>query len=275
MGWLKRLKKDGDGKSGHVQNEPVSDAEKPGREKIMGDRQTELGAIEKEILKKRAALTSLFDKLGSVKEEYENAVDNLMDTKKRRNDKRKEVELLTQQQQRLLEQIGSAHLRLDAANIEIMEKKKITAELDKAGVVLAETKSEIAKSQSHADRIREKIIGSQSALDQIVARQQQAEIDLEKTADLLKGAKFEIANLDSIRAGQSSTMEEKNIQEPAVTDKAADKQVVEAASAVVASMTQKLRTAEKELAIIKKVLENERREHAITREKLAKSQSKP
>ena len=52
--------------------------------------------------------------------------------------------------------------------------------------------------------------------------------------------------------------------------KIAEKHVVEAASAVVASMSQKLKAAENELNIVKKVLEKERKEHSITREKLEK-----
>ncbi|MDI1495488.1 MAG: hypothetical protein K8823_796 [Cenarchaeum symbiont of Oopsacas minuta] len=48
------------------------------------------------------------------------------------------------------------------------------------------------------------------------------------------------------------------------------KSVVEAASAVVASMSQKLRSAENELAVIKGLLQKERHAHGVTLEKLSK-----
>ena len=46
--------------------------------------------------------------------------------------------------------------------------------------------------------------------------------------------------------------------------------MVEAASAVVASMTQKLRSAENELTVVKSLLQKERQAHETTRKKFAK-----
>ena len=46
--------------------------------------------------------------------------------------------------------------------------------------------------------------------------------------------------------------------------------MVEAASAVVASMTQKLRSAENELTVVKSLLQKERQAHEATRKKFAK-----
>ena len=51
---------------------------------------------------------------------------------------------------------------------------------------------------------------------------------------------------------------------------AESKSVVEAASAVVASMTQKLRSAENELTVVKSLLQKERQAHEVTRKKFAK-----
>ena len=50
-----------------------------------------------------------------------------------------------------------------------------------------------------------------------------------------------------------------------------NKHIVEAASAVVASINQKLKTTENELETVKKLLDKERKDHSTTREKIEKS----
>ncbi|MDX1533774.1 MAG: hypothetical protein R3230_06195, partial [Nitrosopumilaceae archaeon] len=118
---------------------------------------------------------------------------------------------------------------------------------------------------------------SQSILDQVKEKQKQAEIELQNTSERLKNARSEMQNLASQSESKQSEIglakKEMSFIASELSSagaKNAEKHVVEAASAVVASMSQKLKAAQNELEILKKVLEKERQEHNATREKLQK-----
>jgi chromosome segregation ATPase len=246
--------------------------------------ENELSYLQKEIRDKTENLESISKKLASVKEEYDIAVSNLMSTKKEINQKRMEIETIQKDHEEILEKIGIIKGQLESANKQYDEKKAKLDQLEDADANLSEVKKNIAQSNEEYSTIRAQIEETQAILDQVKIKQQEAEVELQNTNSRLKNAREEFSRTQTQKQLQASntTMAKKEIQFienelSSIGSKKESKNVIEAASAVVASMNEKLRAAQKELDVVKRVLEKERKEHQETKhqlEELKKSNSK-
>ena len=233
--------------------------------------QNELDAIESEIKKKNDNLKSISKKLASVKEEYDIAVANLMKTKKDWQKKKIENEALQKDHEEILLKIGKSKSDLDNIDNKFAEEKKKLEELDKVDTALAEVKAEVEKNKTESASLKQQILQSQQIYDQVKAKQTEAETELNNTHSRIKNVREEILKLQA--QGQASLISNETQSIQAETGEAS-KNVVEAASAVVANTKHKLMLVQKELDIVKKLLEKERKEHQQTKEKLEEMQSK-
>lgn len=237
--------------------------------------ESELSFLQKEIQEKTENLESISKKLTSVKEEYDVAVSNLMLTKKEINQKKAEVDTIRKDHGELLEQIGAIKGQLESVNTQYKEKKSKLEELEDADTTLAEVKKNIESSNEEYGSIRGKIEETQAILDQVKIKQREAEIELQNTNSTLKNAREELTRVQNQTQVQKTDggMAKREIQFiekelSGLSNKKESKNVIEAASAVVASMNDKLRAAQKELDVIKRVLEKERKEHQETKREL-------
>ena len=126
------------------------------------------------------------------------------------------------------------------------------AEMQRAKSLLQEMKGEITSQQEKNINLKKQIQASENMLQK-----------LEKEKKSV---------LESVRNAEKSLKVQPvaKIEDAKNPPPAENKSVVEAASAVVASMTQKLRSAENELTVVKSLLQKERQAHEATRKKFAK-----
>lgn len=237
--------------------------------------ENELSYLQNEIRDKTENLESISKKLASVKEEYDTAVSNLMSTKKEINQKRSEIEIIQKDHEVILEKIGTIKGQLESVNTQYNEKKSKLDELEDADASLAEVKKNIAQSNEEYGTIRGQIEETQAILDQVKIKQREAEVELQNTNSRLKNARDEIVRIQTEKQLQKtdSGIANKEMQFienelSTIGSKKESKNVIEAASAVVASMNDKLRAAQKELDVVKRVLEKERKEHQETKQQL-------
>ncbi|MDH3618829.1 MAG: DNA repair protein, partial [Nitrosopumilus sp.] len=119
--------------------------------------------------------------------------------------------------------------------------------------------------------IKEKISEGQSILHEIKSQEIQTQKKLEEITSRLYNAQEELG--DSGNTG-IFTEKEKDFIKEQIGEKQDTKGIIEAASVVAASLKSKLSMAQKELETVQQLLEKERKEHELTKEKLNKIQNK-
>ncbi len=266
-----------DEESGTIKEEEIQPEVKiKSHEDILKEQyENELSYLQKEIRDKTENLESISKKLASVKEEYDIAVSNLMSTKKEINQKRNEIETIQKDHKEILEKIGVIKGQLESVNKQYTEKKSKLDQLEDADASLSEVKKNIAQSNEEYGTIRAQIEETQAILDQVKIKQQEAEVELQNTNSRLKNAREEFSRIQTQKQLQefNPVMAKKEVQFienelSSIGNKKESKNVIEAASAVVASMKDKLMAAQKELDVLKRVLEKERKEHQETKQQL-------
>jgi chromosome segregation ATPase len=209
---------------------------------------------------------SIPKKLELINQEYSSVVKNLMISKRELNTVKKDIEKSNQEYDNLVLKTKSARMELLKTKNELTEKnnglKKITGEYGKQSLVI----EEINRSKKELSEIKEKIevynnelesikiqADNSPQLNSMKSEKKKLENEIGQKRNELKSAKKELETVENQKS--TSVMRGK------------PDQVVEAASAVVASMNQKLQITLKELNAVKQALDTERKRHENTNNK--------
>jgi len=244
-------------------------AEVKSPEQIQKERaQTEIEFINQEIQNKTDNLNSISQKHFAVKEEYDSIVSKLMSTKKELQEKNIEFETMTSQLDELSEKLKNTMTHFESVETENQEKKIVIEELRKSKLELDSIKSQIEKHKSELESLKSKTpSGIQSKLDHTKLMQTQAIKQLEELNSKIKAVRQEMEILQAKNQAKKNEIEVaqnelKFIENELLTvGEKNSKSVVEAASKIVSSLNTKIQTAQKEIDILKNVLQRERKEH--------------
>lgn len=207
----------------------------------------ELEEIEDEIESKKQHLESVSKKLADVKQEYDLAVENLIHVKKELIVKNKELSSLRS--------ISSPNSPKIATPGQLKESVEI--------------EEKIKKEKNKLDDIQTQIKESKVEFDAVKNEQHKSESKLIEVQALLKKSEKELGNIEFNKKEllRDIQLEQKKSKDkgkkPAENNNS--KQVIEAASAAITSMKNKLKMTETELATVKQILEKERKEHQETK----------
>ena len=192
-----------------------------------------------------------------VKKEYDELVGNLMASKRELKKIRSDIQTSKNEYEQLVSKIKSERMLLLKVNNEMKEMdentKKTKEEYQKQGLVI----QEVNNSKKELSEIREEIKKYNNELELVKTK-------TENTPQLIslkeEKKKLEDEIMQKRKDVQTHVKELKFIQNEMIDtgNKERSTKVVDAASAVVASMNQKLQTTLTELNAVKKALENER-----------------
>ena len=216
----------------------------------------EKNQVEVKIQKKEPE--SLSTKFESVKQEYNVTIKNLMDAKKVLNGIKEDIQKSNSEYANIISKIKLTRVELLKANSELQKKTEdtgktvedykkqnlLTEEISNSKKELSEIKDEIKKYNSELESVR---TNADNSPDFKKMREEKEKLENEikqKRKDLESGFREIKFIKDEMAKSSKSEGTEK---------------IVDAASAVVASMNQKLQTTLTELDAVKKALENERR----------------
>ena len=200
---------------------------------------------------------SLSTKFESAKQEYNVTIKNLMDAKKVLNGIKEDIQKSNSEYADIISKIKSTRVELLNTNSELQEKteeigktteeqrKKDTLiqEINNSKRELSEIKDEIKKYNGELESVRTKMDNSPNVKKMKEEREQIENEIIQKRKELDSGFRELKFIKDEMAKSSKSEGTEK---------------IVDAASAVVASMNQKLQTTLTELNAVKKALEDER-----------------
>ena len=197
-----------------------------------------LDSLQNKINVQQEHLDSISKKLEVVKGEYGEVISSLMSAKKELAEKRKEISLL----------------------------KSLSQDEQK-------------KSKKGDSLEFKKQLEMEDVLNDFMIKQEEVEKQLQKTNSKLKDARLELENIEGKKHKIFEGLIKKNNEKIPTSKKLSNqkndsKSVVQAASAVIATMHTKLTKAEKELETMVKLLEEEREEHQKTKKELDNLKSK-
>lgn len=230
----------------------------------------ELERIILEIGQKRGQLLEIEAKLKSVAGEYSTTVSELMSIRKEANEEKGHITSL-QRQQKIM--------RTKVAELEgqMAEKEKIASQVQKTRILLSELDKKADEQKKALARMQQMTADETEKQKAVSLRRIQEDAQYR---DLLKRVNLLKAGADARRgpdapgrgggAGAGGRQMVKKDTTVAATYGNDPRNVVEAASVVVASMKARLVRVQKELETVKRLLKDERLEHQKTRERLAK-----
>ena len=212
--------------------------------------------VEIKILKKEPE--PLSTKFESAKQEYNVTIKNLMDTKKVLNGIKEDIQKSNSEYADIISKIKSTRVELLKANSELQEKTEeigktteeqrkkdsLIQEINNSKMELSEMKEEIKKHNIELESVRTKVDNSPDVKEMNVEREKIENEIIQKRKELDSGFR----ELKFIKDEMAKSSKNEGTEK-----------IVDAASAVVASMNQKLQTTLTELDAVKKALENERR----------------
>ena len=144
-------------------------------------------------------------------------------------------------------------------------------EFGKTKEKLSTIKQELEENSKKIEEIKKEITQEQDSLHAIKKQHIDAEKELDEANSRLYNAKEELDKKDKFQDTSILTTDEKEfIQGSTTTNQKSSAGIIEAASAVVGSLKSKLSMAQKELEAVQLLLEKEREEHEVTRQKLEK-----
>jgi len=236
LNWFKRNKpKEGKSpKDKPSQNEEIKLEVEQFHEEQIDNSQYKNGSeeLENETESKKQHLESISKKLKDVKQEYDLAVENLIHVKKDLIMKNKEL---------------SSFRAISSSN----PPKAATSDQLKESIELEDIQTQIKKSKVELDVVKNEEHKSQSKLIEVQALLKKSEKEL---------GRIELNKKELLKDIQLEQKKSKN-KEKKPDENKESKRVIEAASAAIASMKNKLKIAETELATVKQILEKERKEH--------------
>jgi chromosome segregation ATPase len=212
--------------------------------------------VEIKILKKEPEPFST--KFESAKQEYNVTIKNLMDTKKVLNGIKEDIQKSNSEYADIISKIKSTRVELLKANSELQEKTEeigktteeqrkkdsLIQEINNSKMELSEMKEEIKKHNIELESVRTKVDNSPDVNKMKGEREKIENEIIQKRKELDSGFR----ELKFIKDEMAKSSKNEGTEK-----------IVDAASAVVASMNQKLQTTLTELDAVKKALENERR----------------
>jgi len=221
-------------------------------EKIESDKKNQ---IRVKIGKKESDPLSM--KFESVKQEYNVIIKNLMDAKKELKNINENIQKSNSEYNDIISKTKSARVELLNANSELQKKTeedgKVTEEYKKQKLLIQETNS----SKKELSEIKDEIVKYGKELESV-----RTNVDNSPDIKKLKEEREKIENeINKKRMELESGFRElKFIKDEMAKSSKNDgsEKIVDAASAVVASMNQKLQTVLTELNAVKKALEDER-----------------
>jgi len=226
--------------------------------------ETGVESLQNEFRTKQEEMTTITEKIQSVKEEYDTTVSNLMSIKKEFNQKKMELDIVQREYRETREKNKNAQQIKDTKSINEFNKtekdfKKIKEELDEMIKEHKEVKEQIVKGQSTLHGIRKQQIEVGKELDEASSR--------------LYNAKQELDKKDNFQDTSILTPKEKKDMKVDNANEKSNAGIIEAASVVVGSLKSKLNITQKELEQIQGLLEEEREAHKKTRQELMKIKS--
>ena len=221
-------------------------------EKIESDKKNQ---VRVKIGKKESDPFSM--KFESVKQEYNVIIKNLMDAKKELKNINENIQKSNSEYNDIISKTKSARVELLNANSELQKKTeedgKVTEEYKKQKLLIQETNS----SKKELSEIKDEIVKYGKELESV-----RTNVDNSPDIKKLKEEREKIENeINKKRMELESGFRElKFIKDEMAKSSKNDgsEKIVDAASAVVASMNQKLQTVLTELNAVKKALEDER-----------------
>jgi len=199
--------------------------------------------LENEIESKKQHLESISKKLTDVKQEYDFAVENLIHVKKDLIMKNKELSSLRA--------ISGSNPQKTVTSDQLKESVEIEEKIKKGKDELKDIQTQIKKSKVELDVVKNEEHKSESKFIEVQALLKKSEKEL---------GRIELNKKELLKDIQLEQKKSNNKEKKPGEDKES-KHVIEAASAVIASMKNKLKIAETELTTVKQVLEKERKEH--------------
>lgn len=199
--------------------------------------------LENEIESKKQHLESISKKLTAVKQEYDLAVENLIHVKKDLIMKNKELSSFRA--------ISSSNPPKTATSTQLKESVEIEEKIKKGKDELEDIQTQIKKSKVELDVVKNEEHKSQSKFIEVQALLKKSEKEL---------GRIDLNKKELLKDIQLEQKKSKNMKKKPGEDKES-KHVIEAASAAIASIKNKLKIAETELATVKQVLEKERKQH--------------
>ena len=224
----------------------------------------EVEKLQKDFRTKQKEIKENEQKLQSVKEEYDSTVIILMEIKKETNQKKMELDVVKREYR-------DTKQKIEGVEEKYKENKKLITELEKTETNLKNAKENLEGLIKKDIEIKEKISEGQSILHEIKSQEIQTQKELEQITSRLYNAKQELGNSDNTSIFSDK---EKDFIKGQIGAKQETKGIIEAASVVAASLKSKLSMAQKEIETVQQLLEKERKEHALTKEKLKKLQDK-
>ena len=196
-------------------------------------------------------------KFESVKQEYNITIKNLMDAKKELKNINENIQKSNSEYNDIISKTKSARVELLNVNSELQKKTEVdgktTEEYKKQKLLIQETNS----SKRKLSEIKDEIVKYNKELEYV-----RTNVDNSPDIKKLKEEREKIENeINQKRVELESGFRElKFIKDEMAKSSKSDgsEKIVDAASAVVASMNQKLQTVLTELDAVKKALENER-----------------
>ena len=227
----------------------------------------EVTSLQEQFRTKQSEVESISEKLDAVSKEYDLAVANLMSVKKELKQKNAEMDA-AQRKHRDLEAVSGTDAAKSSAqrDQDKAELAKIREDLAKVTQKYTKAKDVAGQEQKKLDSIRTQQGQEQKKLDSIRTQQGQAKKELDKTNSILFNKKQELARSKNKTISKTGQMPQ--------TGSSGSDGIIEAASAVVASIKSKLNIAEKELKDARQMLKKERQDHDKTRKELQKLKGK-
>lgn len=223
----------------------------------------EVEKLQKDFRVKNSEIKETEEKLSSVKKEYQFTVSNLMELKKETNQKILELDVIKREYkefQKKIEEITQKE----------QKNKIIINEIENNESNLKKVKKELEELTKKENEIIERISKEQIKLQEIKLQEGQ---NRNKSEGIIPEIDANHESRSSDNTFIFSDKEKKFIKDQIGPDQYT-KGIIEAASVVTASLKSKLNVAQKELETLHKLLENERKDHMITKEMLEKLQNK-
>jgi DNA repair exonuclease SbcCD ATPase subunit len=205
-------------------------------QKIKDETESEIGKLESEIQEKNERLSTILDKIELSKKEYDEIVGKIIQSKKE------------------LRALGTSQVNTNETRVNNQITDDISKDISDSKIELKNIQNDIAKKIEINKELEEKIKKNQPFVSD--SENQKKKIDEE-----LNQRKNELEVLKK-RLGEIKKTDTKN------NEGDDSKNVVEAASQIIATTNKRLQDTTKELEVIRQLLDKERKAHNETKKKL-------
>lgn len=207
---------------------------------------------------KQDELDNILQRIQTVKEEYNVAINSIMEVKKELNQKKMELDVIKREHSEILVKIKNSDQIKDSESIEEFNKTKEN---------MIKMKKDFSDLQVQHKKINEQIKKDQAELHGIKKQQIESEKQLEEANSRLYNASTELRKKDKFQEADILTPKERDFIQGEQKSQSTSG-IIEAASAVVGSLKSKLNITQKELEAVQIQLEKERELHEKSKKEL-------